>query len=77
MGTLSRPISWDSKKPIGKVMVVDPKVLVRVSLCRTLAASGFEAIPAGDGAEAVAQYQATRDAISLVIMDIAVPGAGG
>jgi CheY-like chemotaxis protein len=77
MGTPSRPVSWDSKTPIGEVMVVDPKALVRISVCKALAASGFETIPAGDGAEAVAQYQAKRDAISLVILDVAVPGAGG
>jgi CheY-like chemotaxis protein len=77
MGTLSRPISWESKTAIGKVMVVDPKILVRISVCRALADSGYEAMQARDGTEAVAQYQANRDAISLVIMDIGMPEAGG
>jgi DNA-binding response OmpR family regulator len=77
MATLSKPVSWDSRTPIGKVMVVDRQLQVRISVCRALAASGFEAIPAGDGPEAVERYQANRDAISLVVMDIGLPESEG
>lgn len=77
MATLSRPVSWDSHRPIGKVLVVEPGILVRISVCKVLAESGFESIQARDGAEAVAQYQASRHGISLVILDVGMPGAQG
>jgi len=77
MGAMHRPIAWDTRRPIGKVMVVDDEVLVRVSICKVLAESGLEAIQAGDGLEALQQYQAHREDISLVIMDAGMPRMGG
>lgn len=77
MGSASRLVSWDSRTPIGKVMVVDDEALVRMSVTRLLAHSGFEVIQASDGLDAVEQYQADQDGISLVIMDIVMPRLGG
>jgi CheY-like chemotaxis protein len=77
MGTVSQPIAWDTRLPIGPVMVVDDEVLVRVDLCKVLAASGLDTVQAGDGQEAVERYQAHRDTISLVILDASTPRLGG
>jgi two-component system chemotaxis response regulator CheY len=58
-------------------MVVDQQLQVRIAACKALAAAGYEAIPAGDGAEAVERYQANRGAIALVILDLGMPGTEG
>jgi two-component system chemotaxis response regulator CheY len=74
MGTLAKLVSWESREPIGKVMVVDDKIMARLSVSRILAASGFEVIQARDGLEALAQFQVNPRDVSLVIMDMPAPG---
>jgi len=77
MESISRPIAWDTRQPIGPVLVVDDEVMVRVGLCKVLADSGLDTVQAGDGQDAVAQYRTRPDAISLVILDAATPPMGG
>jgi len=57
------------------VLVADDDVAIRESLTRELALSGFTAIPAADGAEALALYR--RDRPDLVITDLAMPRVDG
>ncbi|MBU1042450.1 MAG: response regulator [Proteobacteria bacterium] len=58
-----------------RILVVDDDADVRDMLCRTLTASGYEAIPAAGGRQAV-EYL-TLGAPDLVITDVVMPGVDG
>ena len=51
--------------------------MVRMTIQRMLAHLGYDAIPAASGEEALTLFEATRDVISAVILDVTMPGLGG
>jgi two-component system cell cycle sensor histidine kinase/response regulator CckA len=81
----ARPV--DSRKDAievsvkGKVLVMDDEQVVREVAGRMLQKIGFAQVEyAADGAEAIARYQAARDAghgFALVVLDLTVPGGMG
>jgi two-component system cell cycle sensor histidine kinase/response regulator CckA len=58
----------------GVVLVVDDEPLVRLTARRALERSGFTVLEAGDGAEAVRALQDRREPVSLVLLDMTMPG---
>jgi CheY-like chemotaxis protein len=62
---------------MGRVLVVDDEEYMREILASVLSASGFDVIKAGDGLEALEQFQGQGEPISLVVMDIAMPRMDG
>ena len=61
---------------VRRVLVVEDDPLVRRTLARWLASSGFEPIPVADAREALALSAAT-DEVACVVSDIAMPGMDG
>ncbi|HJX03591.1 MAG TPA: PAS domain S-box protein, partial [Dehalococcoidia bacterium] len=65
----------------GKVLVMDDEQVVREVAGRMLQKIGFMQVEyAADGAEAIARYQAARDAgqgFALVVLDLTIPGGMG
>jgi two-component system cell cycle sensor histidine kinase/response regulator CckA len=59
------------------VLVVDDEKTVRGVLTRILERNGYKVVLAEDGAEGVEKYKANRDAVDLVILDIAMPRMNG
>ena len=58
-----------------RILVVDDDLDVREMLCRTLAASGYEAYPAAGGRQAMERLH--RDPPDLVITDVVMPDVDG
>jgi DNA-binding response OmpR family regulator len=54
-------------------LVVDDEPLIRWSLCRALAARGYEATEAGDGAGALRALERDPARFSLVLLDYRLP----
>jgi PAS domain S-box-containing protein len=59
------------------VLVVEDNDIVRRLAVRVLAASGYQVLEAGDGAEALRVYAAQQGRIALVITDVVLPGMSG
>jgi PAS domain S-box-containing protein len=62
----------------GLVLVVDDEPIVR-NMARTMITRklGYEVLTAGDGYEAVEIFRARKDDISLVLLDLSMPGMNG
>jgi len=58
-----------------RILVVDDDPHIREILCFALAKAGFETLSAGEGAEALALFQAAP--IGLIILDIGMPEMDG
>lgn len=58
-----------------RILVVDDDPHIREILCFALAKAGFETVSAGDGAEALAMFQAAP--AGLLILDIGMPEMDG
>jgi CheY-like chemotaxis protein len=59
------------------VLVVDDEEAVRALACRMLTSSGYQALQAGHGREAIATIEQHAGAIHLVLTDIKMPGMNG
>jgi CheY-like chemotaxis protein len=59
------------------VLLVDDEELVRSALSRVLEHAGLEVLTASDGAEALEAFDAARDRIDLVILDLDMPVMNG
>jgi PAS domain S-box-containing protein len=59
------------------LLVVEDEVLIRSLLADTLGELGYKVLLAPDGAEAVTLFEAQRDAIDLVILDVVMPRLSG
>jgi PAS domain S-box-containing protein len=64
-------------KPEGAVLVVDDEPAVRALACQILERSGVPVLTAVDGYDAVRQFQAHRDEIAAVLLDLTMPGLDG
>ncbi|RJX28653.1 MAG: response regulator [Desulfarculus sp.] len=59
------------------ILVVDDEDALRELSQRLLASAGYTVLTAGSGEEALEQYRARQKDISLVILDLNMPGMGG
>ena len=62
---------------IGAVLVVDDDETVRSVAQTMLERSGFTVLTARDGSEGLAMFEAGRDRIALVLLDLTMPTLGG
>ena len=78
--TQPRPVGGSDEaedSPGSFLLVVDDDDMVRMATQRMLAHLGYDSIPAPSGEEALTLYEASRDVISAVILDVIMPGIGG
>ena len=61
----------------GSVLVVDDDETVRSVAQHMLERSGFTVLTARDGCEGVATFEACRDEVALVLLDLTMPTLGG
>jgi len=61
----------------GSVLVVDDDEAVRSVARHMLERSGFTVLTARDGCEGVATFEANRDEVALVLLDLTMPTLGG
>jgi len=61
----------------GTVLVVDDEEPIRATAVQALQRLGFETIEAGNGLEALRLFEANRDRIRLVLMDLTMPRMDG
>ena len=61
----------------GRVLVVDDDDAVRELMTELLSRAGFEVLPAINGSEAVERMRAEGDQISVIVLDIDMPGVDG
>lgn len=60
---------------MAKILLVDDAAFMRMRCAKLLSAEGFEVAEAGNGREAIAQYEAVRP--NMVLMDITMPEMDG
>jgi two-component system NtrC family sensor kinase len=62
----------------GRVVLLDDEAAVRLPLVRALTTDGWEVVPFGDGAEALAMLQGPDGAtIDVIVSDLKMPGLDG
>ena len=61
----------------GSVLLVDDEVMVRTAAGRLLRSLGYQVLMASNGKEAVELYQAKKDEVVLVILDLVMPEMNG
>ncbi len=82
------PISFEHREQVeagpagekGRIMIMDDDDMIRELVINMLGSFGYEVIAVRDGEEAVSLYRqalAQADPISLVIMDLTIPGGMG
>lgn len=59
------------------VLVVDDEPAIRSVACRVLEHHGYRTVAAADGVEAFAAWQAAREAVRVVLTDLAMPAMDG
>jgi PAS domain S-box-containing protein len=69
-----RPVDWCGA---GTILLVDDEESVRTLGSRMLERSGFQALTAADGREALEIYRARRGEIALVLLDLTMPDLDG
>ncbi len=62
---------------IETILVVDDEKSIRDMVLQILSRFGYSVITASDGESALSLYQAEKDRIDLVILDVIMPGMGG
>ncbi len=71
------PTASDTKPSAVNVLIVDDDSMVLDALVFLVTSMGFNAHRAKDGLEAVEQFEARSDSVSIVIMDVEMPRMGG
>jgi hemerythrin-like metal-binding protein/PAS domain S-box-containing protein len=61
----------------GTVLVVDDEAPIRATAVQALRHLGFETLEAGDGLEALQVFEANRDRLRLILMDLTMPRMDG
>jgi PAS domain S-box-containing protein len=62
---------------VGTVLIVEDEEALRAAASKMLRKTGFTVIEAGDGETGVALFQANREKIDVVLLDMTVPGLSG
>ena len=70
------PANAAADAPRGKVLVVEDVMLIRMATVDMIEQLGFQALEAGDGAEALALLQKNPD-IETLLTDLGLPGMNG
>ena len=73
--SLSAPVP--ALKAKGTILLVDDEPEVRATTAEVLQALGFTVLVAGDGIQAIACFLAHRHEVSLVLLDLTMPGMDG
>ncbi len=60
-----------------RVLVIDDDAMVRAAMCDMFDLSGIPALSAEDGTTGLALVQREGDRISLVVLDLTMPGLSG
>jgi CheY-like chemotaxis protein len=60
-----------------KILVVEDDANVRGAICELLREEGYEAVPAGDGTEAIAVLGTSGELPGLILLDLMMPGMNG
>ncbi len=68
----SRRRSLDAERPL--VLLVDDEPTLREMLRLVLDLSGYDVVEASDGAQAVAEFEAQRNRVRVVLLDVQMPG---
>jgi CheY-like chemotaxis protein len=72
----AEPPAAVADRPHGKVLVVEDVMLIRMATVDMIEQLGFEALEAGDGAEALSVLQKNPD-IGILLTDLGLPGMNG
>lgn len=67
----------DTPRAGGTVLIVEDEEILRAATSKMLRKAGFTVIEAGDGATGVALFQANREKIDVVLLDMTLPGLSG
>jgi signal transduction histidine kinase len=67
----------ESRGPSGTVLVIDDEEVVRRTAKATLENCGYEIVLAENGTEGVRLFRALANKVSLVLLDLTMPGIGG
>jgi signal transduction histidine kinase/CheY-like chemotaxis protein len=67
----------EERRFTGTALVIDDDLLVCRSLARTLRLLGFGVIVAESGEQGLSEFEAHRDEVELVVLDVVMPGMGG
>jgi signal transduction histidine kinase/ActR/RegA family two-component response regulator len=59
------------------VLVVDDEPILRTAACRLIRSLGMQALPAGDGEEALREFVANQARVDVVLLDLTMPGMNG
>lgn len=62
---------------MSKILVADDETKITKLVCTFLKNSGFETLEASDGEQALSLYFSNRNDVSLIILDIMMPGQNG
>jgi two-component system, cell cycle sensor histidine kinase and response regulator CckA len=61
----------------GTILIVEDEEVLRTATSKMLRKAGFTVIEAGDGTTGVALFQANREVIDVVLLDMTLPGLSG
>jgi PAS domain S-box-containing protein len=76
VASVSAPVSAPAPGGPPTVLLVDDEAIVRSTLRRVLTRMGYLVLEAADGPAAVTAMRSASPAVSLVILDIVLPGGG-
>jgi len=74
---LSRPVPVKAAMGSGTVLVIDDEEVVRRTAKAALERSGYNIVVAEDGVEGLRLFHALANKVSLVLLDLTMPGPGG
>lgn len=75
--TIRQPEFISLKNGNGSILVIDDEETVRVLAKRVLSAAGYEVLTACDGAEGFAIFNAHKDRVRAVLLDLIMPNMSG
>jgi CheY-like chemotaxis protein len=83
----SRPVSLPDSRPVvdsefagpfpGTILMVEDEELLRVAVSKMLRKKGFKVFEAADGHAALELFRATSREVSVILLDMTLPGISG
>jgi two-component system cell cycle sensor histidine kinase/response regulator CckA len=71
------PVPGAARRGVGTVLIIDDEPAVRLAVRRILGRAGYETLAASDGRDGLAMFEAHREAVECVIVDLTMPGLSG